>query len=265
MDLTNTLGLTWDVLVAGAGAAGCAAATAARQAGAGRVLLIDLANRPGGALPAMGLRADTVTEPHLAEIGVHRNDRTALLEVAAGLRLRLLGPSGVQRVAAHALVLATGGRETTRSNLALPGTRPAGVLTAGAALRLMATTDRRPGRRAIVSGGGRWAEIVADMLERAGVLVAAIVPAVARVEGWPRVTGVLLEDGARHACDLLVLATALRPWLPPALAGAAGLPGVFVAGSAARGELDEQAAAQDGAAAGRAAAIYAARVMSSKF
>ena len=249
-------------MVAGAGTAGSAAAIAAKQAGAGRVLLLDLAERPGGALAAMGLRPAGDDGP-LAAIGVQRSYRTALVEVAAGLHVRALGPTGASRWRAKAVVLATGGREQTRGNLALPGTRPAGVLAAGAALRLLAKTARLPGRRAIVAGHGRWAGVVARALERAGAAIEAIVPAVARVEGWPRVSGVVLEDGRRCGCDLLVLATPLLPWLPPLLAGAAQLPGVFVAGGAAMGDLDERAAAESGERAGREAAAYAIRVASS--
>jgi NADPH-dependent 2,4-dienoyl-CoA reductase/sulfur reductase-like enzyme len=250
---------SWDVVVAGGGIAGCAAAAAARRAGAGAVLLVDLAERPGGALAAMGLRREPGDDDALAQAGVQRSYRTALLDIAAGLQIRLLSPVGAWRGKVRALVLATGGREETRGNLALPGTRPAGVLTAGGALRLLATTGRRPGNRVVVAGRSRWAHPVARALERAGALVTTIVPAVVRIEGWPRITAVELEDGRQVACDLLVLATGLRPWLPPALAQAAKLPGVFVAGCAALGELDEHEAAAAGAAAGREAAAYAAR------
>lgn len=249
----------WDVLVAGAGAAGYAAALGARASGAGAVLLVDLAGRRGGALAAMGLLDARGDDEALERAGVRRSYTTALLEIVDGLRLRLLSPGGAWRARARAVVLATGGREETRANLALPGTRPAGVLTAGAALRLLATTGRRPGRRAVIAGGGRWAHVAAGALERAGASIAAIVPAVARIDGWPRVSGVVADDGRRHECDLLVLATKLLPWLPPALAGAAGLPGVFVAGSAAAGELDEREAAEAGERAGRAAALWAIR------
>jgi NADPH-dependent 2,4-dienoyl-CoA reductase/sulfur reductase-like enzyme len=248
--------LAYDVLVAGAGVAGCAAALAARQSGASTVLLIDMAERPGGALVAMGLRQGASDDAALGRAGVQRSYRTTLLEIAAGLQVRLLGPRGAWRAKAGAVVLATGGREQTRGNLALPGTRPSGVLTAGAALRLLAATGRKPGRRAVIAGHGRWAHVVAQALGRAGTLIEAIVPAVAQVEGWPRASGVVLEDGRRHACDLLVLATPLLPWLPPALARAAGLRGVFVAG-AARGEVDEREAAEGGVAAGREAAAWA--------
>jgi NADPH-dependent 2,4-dienoyl-CoA reductase/sulfur reductase-like enzyme len=240
-----------DLAVVGAGPAGCAAALAARQRGA-RVLLIDLVPGPGGAPATMGLGGVHVATA-LAEAGIDCRYQTTLLGIGAGPTLRLLSPGGVERVPVAALLLATGGREQTRGNLALPGTRPAGVVTAGAALRLLFTSGRRPGRRAVVCGGGHWRDTVAAKLEAAGVEVQSVATTVTRIEGWPRLTTVVLEEGRRLECDLLVLATALRPWLPPALAPGAALPGVFVAGAAARGEIDASEAAAVGAEAGRRA------------
>jgi hypothetical protein len=216
-----------------------------------------LAARPGGAPAAMGLYSSE--DADLAGAGVQRSYQTTLIEIREGLNLRLLSPTGVSRVTTTALVLATGGREQTRGNLLLPGTRPAGVLTGGAALRLLATTKRLPGRRAVLAGTGRWANVAARELDRAGTTIVAQVPELAKVEGWPRLSGIELADGQRLACDLLVLATPLLAWLPPALAGAASLPGVFVAGSAAHGEIDVYQAAAGGLAAGQQAAAWALR------
>ena len=248
---------SWDVVIVGGGPAGIAAALAARAAGAANILLIDLADGPGGALAAMGLR--TGDDAALTAAGVPCSYQTTLIELRAGLDLRMLSPIGIARAGTKALVLASGGREQTRGNLLLPGTRPAGVLTAGAALRLLAATGRLPGRRVVVAGASRWADLAARELERAGAVIMARVPEVAMIEGWPRVTDAVLADGRRLACDLLVLATPLLAWLPPALAGAAGLPGVFVAGSAARGEIDANEATAVGEAAGRQAAAWARR------
>jgi len=248
----------YDIVVVGGGPAGTAAALAARAASMANVLLIDLADGAGGALAAMGLSVGD--DANLAALGVRRSYQTTLIELRAGLELRMLSPSGVSRVGARALVLATGGREQTRGNLLVPGTRPAGVLTAGAALRLLAATGRLPGRRAVLAGAGSWADLAARELERAGAAIVARVPEVAMIEGWPRVTDAVLADGRRLACDLLVLATPLLPWMPPALADAAGLPGVFVAGSAERGEIDANEAAAAGAAAGRQAAAWAMKL-----
>jgi hypothetical protein len=198
----------------------------------------------------------------LAEAGVQSSYQTALLNISAELGLRLLSPNGLRYALARAVVLATGGREQTRGNLGLPGTRPAGVLTAGAALRLLATTGRKPGRRIVIAGGGRWADAVARLFEQAGVSILAIVQSVARIEGWPRISGVVHADGRRQACDLLLLATPQVAWRPLVLAGAQAPAGVLIAGAASQAELDAAAAAADGAVIGQQAAAYAARVKS---
>lgn len=249
----------YDVAVVGAGPAGCAAALAARAAGAARVLLVDLANGPGGALAAMGLGQAHESAARLAESGVQPSYQTTLLNISAELKLRLLSPHGLRHTLARAVVLATGGREQTRGNLGLPGTRPAGVLTAGAALRLLATTGRRPGRRIVIAGGGRWTQVVARMLEQAGASILAVVQSVAQIEGWPRISGVLHADGRRQACDLLVLATPQVAWRPPALSSAQAPGSVFIAGAADQAELDAVSAAAHGAAAGERAAAWALR------
>jgi hypothetical protein len=109
----------------------------------------------------------------------------------------------------------------------------------------------------VVAGASRGADLAARELERAGAVIVAQAPEVAMIEGWPRVTDAVLADGRRLACDLLALATPLLAWLPPALAGAARLPGVFVAGSAARGEIDANEAAAAGEVVGKQAAAWA--------
>ncbi|HAP76364.1 MAG TPA: pyridine nucleotide-disulfide oxidoreductase, partial [Acidimicrobiaceae bacterium] len=69
--------------------------------------------------------------------------------------LTVLSPqSGVRSVQAGAVVLAMGARERTAGAIRLPGERPAGVWTAGAAQRLVNLHGLLPGRRVLILGSG---------------------------------------------------------------------------------------------------------------
>jgi glycerol-3-phosphate dehydrogenase len=248
----------YDVVVVGAGPSGLAAAEAAQAHGA-TVLLVEMAGFVGGALAAMGLADSPPGGASPSARSEPRRDLalgTALAAVRAGLELELRGPASTRSVRAGALVLATGAREQTRGNLQIPGSRPAGVLTAGTALRLLAATGQAPGRRALIVGTGRWAERCAEVLGAAGVEIAALVPAIAGLEGWPRVSAALLLAGERLRCDAIVLATPTLPWLPPPFGHALEMPGVFRAGAGRLGEVDCATAGEDGAAIGIAAASW---------
>ena len=138
--------MTWDVLVVGAGAAGMAAALSAREAGAKSVLLADRSTRLGGVLPqclhagfGMGIFHQELTG---ADYAARWADMvraapvalcldTTVLSISPDRRALLSGPSGVEELSFQALVLAAGCREIPIGTLALPGTRPAGIFTAG--------------------------------------------------------------------------------------------------------------------------------------
>lgn len=156
-----------DVAIVGAGPAGLAAAVALREAGAGRVVVLEREAQPGG-IPrhahhqGYGLRdlRRPLTGPAYAA-------RRAELAVAAGVEivtatqatgwaapgeLQLTGRAGRRTLGARAVVLATGCRERPRAARLVPGARPQGVMTTGTLQQLVYLAGERPGRRAVVVG-----------------------------------------------------------------------------------------------------------------
>jgi hypothetical protein len=138
-----------------------------------------------------------------------------------------VGPEGVLRVAAEALVVAAGTRPLTRGELGLMGERPAGVVPAPAAYHL-AENGLLVGRRPCVVGGGDWAARASHRLLDAGAREVTVVapdgalrdlPAAVRlvegvhptgIEGGPRVTALIAADD-RIECDAVVLAHGVVP------------------------------------------------------
>ncbi|MEE1816159.1 FAD-dependent oxidoreductase [Streptomyces sp. SP18ES09] len=253
---------TVDVLVVGAGPAGLAAAERLAAAGAGRVEVLERDAAPGGvprhcARPGFGAdaRGRALDGPAFARRAVRRalragaTVRTGVSATgwAGPLTLDVTAPTGLERVRARAVVLATGARERPRSARLVPGTRPDGVLTTGELQRLVArfgTRGERFGRRAVVVGGDPVARSAVRALRAAGVDVVAVVtelvaPAVVfagapvlggsvvtELLGRGRLTGVAVRGGDGRAavlrCDTVVFT---GDWIPEhELVRTAGLP-----------------------------------------
>ncbi|MGW7465672.1 NAD(P)/FAD-dependent oxidoreductase [Streptomyces xantholiticus] len=239
---------TVDVLVVGAGPAGLAAAARLAATGAGRVEVLEREQQPGG-FPrhshhqGFGPRHQPLDGPRFA-------GRLVDAAVAAGCVLRTgvtatgwagprtletTGPQGLERITAHAVVLATGARERPRSARLIPGTRPAGVLTTGELLRTVRLHGGRVGRRAVVVGSEPVALHAVHTLRTAGARVVALVTeapcapvqspghrvpvitdtAVSELTGRGRLAGVRLRDRDGGStlldCDTVVLT---GDWIP---------------------------------------------------
>ena len=179
----------FDVAVVGGGPAGLAAALGARRAGAARVLLVERERTLGGILNqcvhdgfGLFLYKETISGPEYAErleedvarepIAVETG--AMVLDLSADLGLRINARSGYRGVRAGAVVLAMGCRERTRDMIGIPGTRPAGVWTAGSAQSLVNLQNLRLGRAAVILGSGDIGLIMARRLAFEGVEVKGV-------------------------------------------------------------------------------------------
>ena len=202
-----------DIAVIGAGAAGLAAATECAKAGVS-VLAIDREELPGGILRqcihnGFGLRyfKEELTGPEYAdrvmklaqEAGADFCPGTTVteaekLEDGSFSLLLLSSQEGVIRLNAKAVILAMGCRERNRGNLAIPGSRPAGVFTAGCAQKLLNMEGMIPGRSAVIVGSGDIGLIMARRLRWSGVEVKAVIEIMPYPSGLTRNVVQCLED-----------------------------------------------------------------------
>ncbi|MCX7774493.1 MAG: NAD(P)/FAD-dependent oxidoreductase [Spirochaetaceae bacterium] len=101
---------------------------------------------------------------------------------------------GVSRIEAGAVLLAMGCRERNRGNIRIPGTRPAGVYTAGLAQRLVNIEGYIPGKDVVIVGSGDIGLIMARRMTWAGCKVHAVIEILPYPSGLTRNIVQCLED-----------------------------------------------------------------------
>ena len=252
------------VLIVGGGPAGLAAALAAKENGASSVLILERDQELGGILNqcihnGFGLHTfkQELTGPEYAgrfidrveEAGIPYKLGTMVMDIRPDRTVLAMNrEEGMVEYSCDAVVLAMGCRERARGALNIPGYRPAGVYTAGAAQRLVNMEGYMPGKEVVILGSGdiglimarrmtlegAKVHVVAELMPYSGGLKRNIVQClddfgiplklshtVVDIQGKKRVEGVTIarvENGKpvpgteiTYKCDTLLLSTGLIP------------------------------------------------------
>ena len=206
----------FDVVVIGGGPAGMAAALAAHKAGA-RVAIVEREQHLGGILrqcihPGFGLShfKQELTGPEYAQrfidqmhgtdialflnsmvIGIDSGEPTEDTSVHT---VTLMSTAGMLQLTGRAIVLAMGCRERTRSEIKIPGSRPAGVFTAGLAQRYINIENLKPGSHAVILGSGDIGLIMARRCTLEGISVEGVYELMPYANGLRRNVKNCLDD-----------------------------------------------------------------------
>lgn len=254
-----------DVAIIGGGPAGLAAAVEAYDGGAQNVLILERDQSLGGILQQcihdgfglhrFGQRLSGTEYAQryvdmVAEQNIEVKLDTMVIELTEDRVIYAINPKdGMMRIRCKSVILAMGCRERTASQVFIYGSRPAGVLTAGAVQRYINMEGYLPGKHAVILGSGDIGLIMARRMTLEGVKVEGVFEAmptpggltrnivqclhdyniplhlsttVVRVHGKKRIEGVTVAkvgpdfraiEGTEQyiPCDLLVLAVGLIP------------------------------------------------------
>jgi thioredoxin reductase len=198
-----------DLVIIGGGPAGLAAAVSARKNGLDDILLIERDRILGGILnqcihDGFGLHTfkQALTGPEYAQrfidefhaLGIEALLDTIVLSLDKDRTLTVSSKKGFIRIRARAIILAMGCRERTAGAISLPGTRPSGVYTAGAAQNFVNLQNIMIGKHVVILGSGDIGLIMARRMTLEGAKVEAVFELLPTPSGLARNVRQCLDD-----------------------------------------------------------------------
>ena len=197
------------IVVVGGGPAGMAAAVAAYDAGVTDVVILDREPRLGGILnqcihAGFGLHklGKEMTGPEYAFVYAKEVEKrripvlyeTTVTAVSTDKVVTAQNRQGILTIQAEAVILAMGCRERSRGALNIPGTRPAGIFSAGTAQKFINCEGYMVGKRVVILGSGDIGLIMARRMTLEGAKVEAVCERMPYSGGLTRNIVQCLED-----------------------------------------------------------------------
>ena len=199
-----------DIVIIGGGAAGMSAAVSAYKNGTKDILILERSESLGGVLhqcihngfglhrfgeDLTGVEFARKYEDMVEELGIPYMLRTFVIDLSPERVITAVSPEeGLIKIQARAVILAMGCRERSRNALLIPGTRGAGILTAGTAQRYLNIDGYLPGKKIVILGSGDIGLIMARQFVMEGASVEAVVEILPYSSGLPRNMKQCIED-----------------------------------------------------------------------